>query len=88
MKSPALNCNECVTNEVVITVETVIHSGREWCYGGDANVGKQVGTDFIMLRKPALGGNKRCGYVLGDLICYDLPTATLKFRNERDILPL
>lgn len=92
MKSPASNCNECVTNRVVIKVETANHSGKEWCYRGDANIGRQAGTDVIMLRKPDLGGTKRCGYVLGDLICCDLHSATLiqpqKFRNERDILPL
>lgn len=51
MKSPASNCNECVTNRVVIKVETANHSGREWRYRGDANIGRQVGTDVIMLRK-------------------------------------
>lgn len=67
-------------------------SGREWCYRRDPNIGRQVGTDFITLRKPDLGGNKRCGYALGNLNGYDLPGAIWiqpqKFRNEKDILSL
>lgn len=91
MKSPASDCNDCVTNKVLSKEETANHPGREWCYRGDVDIGRQFGTDF-MLRKHGLGGHKRCGDALGDLICYDLHSATLilpqKFRNERDILPL
>lgn len=72
-------------------IETANHPGREWCCRGDANIGRQAGTDF-MLRKPGLGDHKRCGDALGALICYGLHSTALiqpqKFRNERDILRL
>lgn len=66
LKLPASSYNEYVTNEVVIKLKklqtTLTGSGA---IEEMANIGRQVGTGFIMLRKPGAGGNKRCGYVLG-----------------------